>query len=380
MSLHAEVQQPLPQKTRHRVFLSLVFVFVIAIPFLYMYATGYRFDIQKPTTLVSTGGMYIGVDRLGAEIFIDNALMRETRTFRKAFYAQGLEAGSHRVHVQKEGYHTWVKELPVTKHRVTVAEAFNLPLIPQVRVIAPYETTTGIAVIPQPMRFASSTNTVIATTTLAVKSLTRNDEFYLLRANFASTSTSTGNVPPAQNLKEIVRNTIDVLGTTTPQGLATTTVVSNGVALYRSGEDVFARWTDSFTQMPYYFCAEDFRIEDTGTISTTTSPIDEEDLIIQNTLVLHPVQTVARDVACDPTIRIDREGSRVYDFDFVPGSADLVVLIEEDGAYVIEIDNRAWQNKQPLFLGDNLEMHIEGGTIYFYDGALIYELVSNLEQ
>ena len=141
MESHIEVQ-PLPHKTRKRTFLFLVLVFITSLPFLYLYATGYRFDFQKPTNLISTGGIYVAAERAGAEIFIDGELVRETRTFRKAFYAQNLDAGTHRISVQKEGYPTCVKELPVTWRLVTEAEAFNIPLVPRSRCIMWWQPAT----------------------------------------------------------------------------------------------------------------------------------------------------------------------------------------------------------------------------------------------
>ncbi len=115
MEAHIDVQ-PLPYKTRKRAFGLLLLVFIVSLPFLYLYAIGYRFDLKQPTNLIETGGIFISLDQKGTETFIDDVLVRGTRTFQNAFYAQDLDAGTHRVFVQKEGYHTWVKELPVSQH------------------------------------------------------------------------------------------------------------------------------------------------------------------------------------------------------------------------------------------------------------------------
>ncbi len=374
--------QPLPHKKRQNAFLLLVLVFLVSLPFLYMYATGYRFDVEKPTALVSTGGLYIGVDRTGAEIFIDNELMRETRTFRRAFYAQGLDAGTHRVHVQKEGYHTWVKELPVSKHLVTVAEAFSMPIVPQVRVISEWNTATGSAVVRNILSHASSTNEVVATTTLKHTSFVANEEFKLRVASFATTTaTTTQKVGLSQSLRGVVGNA------TTTVETATSTVISGGVKLHAKGDDVYASWVGSFEQMPYYYCAEEFpRYDDTATSAEqVVDDIDDietvltEESFIDSNAVMHPIQNIPNDIECDPTIRIDRKWQSVRDFDFFPGSTDLVVMVLEDGAYVVEVDDRAWQNVQPLFKGSNEQMIIENGSIYLYDGVLIYQVVLTVE-
>ncbi len=377
MDTHIKVE-PLPHRKRQNAFIFLVLIFLVSLPFLYMYATGYRFDVEKPNALVSTGGLYIGVDRTGAEIFIDDELMRETRTFRKAFYAQGLDAGTHRVHVQKEGYHTWVKELSVSKHRVTVAEAFSMPVVPQVRVISEWQTATGSAVIQAPLLGASSTNQVVATSTTKHSAFILNDEFKLRAASFATTSTST-----LQKSKAVQVISNMVSSTTVPVNTATTTIVSGGVKLFESEGDVFATWVGSFEQMPYYFCAEEFP-RYTGTSSLVVEEdLLEEDLDVENFVednaVMHPIQNVSKDIPCDPTIRIDRKGKEVRDFDFFPGSTDLVLMVLEDGVYVVEVDDRAWQNVQPLFMGNNIQMMIENGSIYVYDGVLIYQIMLTLE-
>jgi len=379
--------KPLPYKTRQRTFGLLILIFCVSLPFLYLYATGYRFDLEKPTSLVSTGGIYLAVDILGAEIYIDDELVRETRTFRKAFYAQSLDVGTHRVYVQKEGYHTWVKELPVSKRLVTEAEAFNLPLVPQVRVISEWQSATGSMIISKPLLYASSTNTVLATTTRATSTLTRNQEFSILFPRFASSTVQEA----AQESTRLERVQETLRGTTT-QGIegvsiqATSTIVSGGVRLSLSGDDVFATWVGPFQQMPYYYCAPDFPAytgerNSKDVLSKDDERFEEATAIIvgDEGLVMHPVQTLSEDIVCEPSIRIDRKNQMVRDFDFLPGSTDFVIMILEDGAYVVEIDDRAWQNMQPLFLGEDLRLYIENRNMYLYDGTLIYQIIRVIE-
>lgn len=375
--------QPLPYRTRHKTFLLLVFIFIVSLPFLYLYATGYRFDLTKPTNIISTGGIYVAVDRTGAEIYVDDELVRETRSFRKAFYAQSLDIGTHRVHVQKEGHHTWVKELPVSKHLVTEAQAFNLPLVPQVRVISKWQTATGTMIISHEITNASSTNAVIATSTKNTRSFVQNPEFTALIEHFGTTSTSTQRVTAAEQIKELLTKD----ATTTPESTATSTIISGGVKLYRNGDDLFATWVGPFEQMPYYYCAPDFPRYGTSTDATTTEekseesfevPPNENQPLVQGP-VMHPVQTIPKGTECDPTIRIDRKWQAVHDFDFYPRSTDLVVTALDDAVNVVEIDDRSWQNVQPLFIGNNLKLHIENGNIYVYDGELIYQILLPIE-
>ncbi len=375
--MDAQIQvQPLPRKTRQLTLGFLVVVFMIAIPFLYMYATGYRLDFKKPTNLVSTGGISITVEQADSEIYIDDELVRTARIFSKAFYAQGLDIGTHRIYVKKDGYHTWVKELPVSKRLVTEAEAFNVPLVPQVRVISEWQSATGSAVLPALITHASTTNNVIATTTTATTTFSLNTEFESLRIKFAST-TEEKTESRAQQLRDLLRKKAT---TTEEMEEATTTITSGGVRLARSGKDLFAAWVGPFEEMPYYFCAPDFpRYSTTTEIVMEMIPEEVEDGAPEMEMLIHPIQTIPVNTECEPSIRIDRKLQEIHDFDFLPGTTDFVILVLGDGIYVVEVDDRSWQNTQPLMLGTNLRLHIENGGIFVYDGKLIYEILLTSE-
>jgi len=369
--------QPLPYKTRRRTFLFLLAIFLCSLPFLYLYATGYRFDFSKPTNIVGTGGIYVAAERTGAEIYIDNELVRETRVFRTAFYAQSLDPKTHRVHVQKEGHHTWVKELPVTSHRVTEAQAFNMPLVPNVRVIAPFTSATGSAVVRTGLPYASTTNETIATTTKATSTFSVNPEYRTLITKFVSTTTAVLDKSLIKKVQEEL-----ALATTTENGTPTTTREEGGVRLSVDAENVlYASWVGPFERMPYYYCAEAF-----PRFSTTTEDFENAALVAESMqteieeipespVFVHPVQSVPLDTGCERRIRISGNWNTIRGFEFFPGSTDWVILESTDGIYVSEIDNRAWQNVQPLLQGENLEVYVENGSIYVYDGALIYQII-----
>jgi len=373
--------QPLSYKKRQRTFGLLLSLFLLSLPFLYLYATGYRFDINRPTNFISTGGIYVAAERTGAEIYIDGELVRETRVFRKAFYAQNLDPKTHRVHVQKEGHQTWVKELPVSPHLVTEAQAFNLLLVPSVRVISEWQSATGSAVVRTDLLYASTTNEFVATTTKTTKTFTQNTEYTTLLKYFA---TSTKLKDDAVS-KKILTTPATSTATTTGTELATTTKEYNGVRLYEDNGEVYAAWVGLFEQMPYYYCAAPFPPYSTSTEATSSTeviaPVEElvqevvEQPVRDTELLVHPVQSVPKDAECTPKIRIDRKWQTYSNFDFFPGSTDLVLMELENGIYVVEIDNRSWQNVQPLIMGEHLKMHIENGSIYVYDGTLIYQII-----
>lgn len=352
------VVEPLPQQERRNFFFILLGLFVLTLPFLFLYAAGYRLDLGKADPFISTGGLYVAAERTGAEIYIDDELVRETRTFRKAFYAQGLEPGIHKVHVQKPGHHTWVKELPVYPHIVTEAQAFNIPIVPHVRTISPWKNAVGETVSSvQSELIASSTNTVIFATSTPTSTLIPDTEYATLLQSFATSSAVS--VQPTTLFA-------DAAATDT----ATTTKLFNGVQLTEVDGEVHAAFIGSREQMPYYYCAKDFEIENSPVFEVDEASAPEEPVAL-----IGPVQYIPEDAVCDPTIRIERKGEEVQSFDFYPGSSDWVLMALESGIYVVEIDSRSWQNAQPLILGEDVSMRVLNGSIYLYDGALIYQVL-----
>lgn len=139
-------------------------------------------------------------------------------------------------------------------------------------------------------------------------------------------------------------------------------------------DDVFVTWVGAFEDMPYYYCAPAF--PPYGTSTSVVDVIEEEleDVLKEDTLQIHPVQTLPQDTNCDPTIRIDRKSQEVRDFDFFPSNTDFVLMVLTDGVYMVEVDNRAWQNVQPVIQGQDLHMYIENGNIFVLDGEVIYQV------
>ena len=356
-----EPTRPLSLRERKFVFGILVLLFIIALPALYLYATGYKLSFNADDRFVSTGGIYVAADRTGAEIYIDDELVRETRAFRRAFYAQGLEPGVHRVHVQKPESHTWVKELPVYPHVVTEAQAFNMPLLPQVRVISAYRLAEGDAVLPYALSVqATTTNTFVFEEDLSPTVLIDDTEYQTLVQVFEGEIETTS-----------FQDRIDAFLSDTATTTATTTRTVGDVALFEQEGDVYARYVGTRESMPYYYCAPEYELLEKD-VSHRITPVA---YAADDTLLLDGIETVPVDAICDPTIVLDDKGQEVSAFDFYPGSTDLAVLALEDGLYVVEIDDRGWQNTQPLLLGSGLDMRVYNGGIYAYDGAVMYHII-----
>jgi hypothetical protein len=282
------------------------------------------------------------------------------------------------VHVQKEGHQTWVKELPVYPHLVTEAQAFNLLLVPQVRIISPWKNIAGQSVLfASSTLIASTTNDVVVATSTKTKSLVPDTEFATLRLLFATTTaTSTESTHLGGLIGEATTPFSASMTASSTSEIATSTKEWRGVELRKSGDDIFATWIGAREEMPYYYCAEAFELLGTSTPNDLLpDALNLEASVISEAEVIGPVQKVAVDAECTPQIKIDRQWQQVKAFDFYPGSTDLVILARDTGIYVAEIDNRAWQNVQPIFEAPNLNMRVENGNIYVYDGELIYNVL-----
>lgn len=208
--------QPLSRFRRSLYFLGLLAIFIIALPFLYLYATGYRFD--DGATLVSTGGLYVAVEHSGTEIYVNDELIRETGAFRRAFYVQDLDPGIYTIAVKRNGNHTWQKDLEVFPQIVTEARAFNLP-----REI----TRTPI---PQTLD-----GPIVEGTTTPIE----NPLYEEIVTAFDASTTAELSAVSASAVSRAV-------GTTTRE--------SGGMQLSRTQTEVIASWTRSPESVPFYFC------------------------------------------------------------------------------------------------------------------------------
>ena len=82
---------------------------------------------------------------------------------------------------------------------------------------------------------------------------------------------------------------------------------------------------------------------------------------------------------CRSQIKLDRKWQNVYYYDFFPLSTDLVIMQLDDGLYVTEIDDRAWQNTQLVYPGDDFEVVVENNSIFISEGEYYFELITQIE-
>ena len=375
--------QPLAKWQRTFIFVVLLIAFLVSLPALMFYAAGYRYDFfAEIPTITATGGLYLAAPVLDSLIYLDEELVNNARVFRSASYIQGLEPGLHRVHVQAEGRHTWVKELLIAPHMVTEVEAFNLPLWPQVRPVTEYVTVSGNVVVQasstianEILSKASTTIPFYLATTTATTTYRTSAEFKLLAAMFAEKAEA--KMARETAIQMALRPNFafaTATATSVETVLATTTKHRNNLSLYQVGEEVYVAASGLGRDIPNYFCSNQVAL----ITDKDTLPISEEIFNEGYDVVMSESEDVSSR-QCRGEIKIDRSGKEVIDFEFMPLNVNLVLLVLTDGIYVVEIDDRSWQNAQLLYPGHNLELVLYGENIFVKEGGLILELLTDTE-
>lgn len=374
-----------PLSPRHRlvVFLLSIFLFVTLVPLLVFYAIGYRFDFKDSLhNIKSVGGLYLTSQADGLALYLDDKPVENIRIFQRAAYIQDVEAGVHRVYTEGRGVTTWVKELPVFAHFVTEAASFNMPQVPQLRPVTPYQTEGGAMIVrasstlDRILASASSTTPILLATTTATSSYLQNPEYIYLSTLFAS-STETRDLIQQVAALEAERFAF-APGRALPTTTATTTVVSRDLKLFKRGAEVYAAWVGDSNKVPYYFCARPASASSTATLYGQHIAAQVYGAIDDTTTFNASTTYEANGRYCRYEIRLDRKGQTVNWFDFLPGSSDLVLMHLNDGVYVVEIDDRSWQNVQLLYPGNNLMLLVDGSTIYIRDGSDYFEIFTEL--
>lgn len=213
--------EPLSLTTR-RLFAAFFFVlFIVLLPVVVLYASGYRL---QGFSLVTTGGIHISVPISGVAITLNGEDIERSSLFSKAFFLDNLEPGSYVIQATLDGYHPWSKNLVVESRLVT---------------------DVSMLAVPQPLRVlelvaqaATSTASVAdAATTSTTRSISETEHERVVRS-FATTTPmvfSTGS-------------------TTTSGSMVPLTDAEGGAALVIEESNLSVRWDRNATP-PSSFCS-----------------------------------------------------------------------------------------------------------------------------
>ena len=372
----------LPYKNRRRFFLLLLTIFVICLPLLIFYTSGYRLNFDNDeTTIVTTGGIYITTNNLDVDVYLDEEKVDSPRLFRSAYYIQNIAAGAHRVVVQQPGLHTWVKLLSVDPHIVAEAAAFNMPVLPHIRPIAEFKNAAG-----QNVYYAKSTSTALfpkATTTdpfiiltkRATTTLTQNGEYDYVDSLFGtSTATSSSILNRLEAEIERFKFSTTTDGATTTRVMPEVYIEQGNMRLVERGDDLYARWIGSGDSTPHYFCAPNVA---STTVAQRFGDHFARQIEVQRLSTTTPLHFEG-DRMCRTEIRIDRKWQPIKYYEFFPNFSDLVVMQLGDGLYVTEIDDRSWQNTQMIYPGDNFRTFVTDTNIYIEEDGRFFELLTRV--
>lgn len=354
--------KPLSKKTRLLSGVFLVIIFMILAPIILANSFGYHLDkLGDVFTIVKTGGVYVMSDVSGVQIYVDDEYQKDSGLFLKNTLIQNLEPEiTHKIVAQKEGRHSWIKELYVYESLVTEARILMLEEDIGVREVYPFwlEDEQGIQIgtttPPEDLEINEDFDEDILIDGFVPTNLEYRDLVNLFsdeEENVYSTSTSllpeenkitdsqiTENATNSTSTiekKEIPKYFID-LGVENPDLLENLIIGSDQVAWLEEG-NIVLNWIDEGNTPNFYYCLD---------MSS-----------------------------CRESLVLDWQDD-ILRFDFLPGRNDVFVILVDSGIYAVEIDDRSQRNIQPIYLGEDLDFRKDNNeTIFVKEGNLFYEIL-----
>jgi hypothetical protein len=209
-------------------------------------------------------------------------------------------------------------------------------------------------------------NALTSTTTTPV--LAENPEWVYLSELFVATSTS----PTSEGgflFASATQQNINEATTT-----ATTTLRFDTVELFEQDESVFARFIGPLDRVPYYFCVR----QDTASSTEASYGTHVKEALYAADGTLKETAFEQNGRYCRSEIKIDNLRQEVSAFSFLPDSRDHVLMHLSDGLYVVEIDDRAWQNTQRIFASTDFQMIVDGRQIFILEDGVFFELATTV--
>lgn len=103
---------------RRIVYIFFIIVFLVVAPLVILYTQGYRYNFER-RAIQKTGIMIVSSIPRKADIYLNNTRYTERQTPAKI---ERVLPGDYEIRLEKEGYHTWQKRLPVFENGSTFAE------------------------------------------------------------------------------------------------------------------------------------------------------------------------------------------------------------------------------------------------------------------
>lgn len=280
---------PMSRKVRFAYFIFFAVVFVVAIPVVSLYASGYR--LGENFSLVKMGGVYVHTSQNGARLSLNTKVERVLSTFDRGFFIQNLKPGNYFITVSKEGFISWEKDIRVKEGLVTEISAFLLPRT--IKLEALFEVGSATS--------------------------TRSAEFRKIGELFAS---------PDRTELSVATTSAKALS---PLLTKDRPLVRFKTAVWKENGAVYASWKDSSSELPHFFCVA-LECKETIRVFESADPIGQVDFYPgrQDTLLIGVPQGIV-------AVGIDQTSPRYalpfytrHDIDFRVQDNERV-FIKEDG-------------------------------------------------
>lgn len=313
--------KPLSKKTRRISWALLFLIFLAVSPFILYYSFGYRFD--EKLGFVETGGVYIHSDVSNTQVFVNGEYFKNNGVLLKNTLIQKLDPKDvHVIDVIKDGYHSWHKELPVVEGLVTEASALMLPIEIESTAIYPYFDIAGNGT---------------TTAEIAGLPLSENREYEeslaLFDDSLAATSTMVDAISETDTESEVPEYFIE-LGIIDPTLLVNLIERGDQIAWLDNG-NIVVHWVGEKDAAPFYYCV----------------PLE-----------------------CRTTLALDW-ASDIIRFDMMPGRNEIALVLNADGLWAVEMDDRSERNIQPVYMGGGIDFRINNSDrIVVSDGGVFFEL------
>lgn len=309
--------------------ITFLVVFVVGTPLLIGYSQGYRLD--DALGLIQTGGIYIHSDMANTDVFLDGDFIERNGPFlRNTFIQDLLPNKRYGVWIERDGYHSWSKELLVSPNLVTEARVMMLP--------TRYDWATTSSSTTIEVQTATGG---IATTSVKNPAFAELDTFFAeSKDQFAEEVATTTAIMVQGKLIATTTSTVEIVFPEWLDEFASTTGFLDedmvrereGVVAWLDDGDLYASWVRPNDQPPFWFCEE----------------------------------------KCAKRLTIDWN-EPILRYQFFPNRDDVVVIGSSRGIYAVELDERSQRNIQPIMAREGLTFRLDGDNIIVFDGEQYLE-------
>ncbi len=117
--------KPLSRTVRLTYLFGLTILFIVLIPVVIFYATGYR--VNSGLGIFKTGGILVQNQFSDTDVVLNGVLMKTTNIFQKSIFLDNLKPSSYSLEIKKAGYQPWHQNLTVSAEKISQTSAFILP-------------------------------------------------------------------------------------------------------------------------------------------------------------------------------------------------------------------------------------------------------------